>query len=196
MSEVTPPDPDYDFIALLGLTVSPKLIAKYLPDKVEWWGKMRFRGDAECVRSCWAHESVRETHRDASFARFELMVDEYEDDPGRPAWDKQTVCYGQVQSYIYVTLLAEPCLKTSSDSTGNLVLVKRCKMNGKDANLEPVWYQDMGTIQAFNIATISCVIGQIKVSNCWGIVDQSFGSHHVVMDGLWEPDYESEDDDN
>ena len=39
------------FQNLLGLTASPRLIAKYLPDKVEWWGKMRFRGDAECVQS-------------------------------------------------------------------------------------------------------------------------------------------------
>ena len=102
---------------------------------------------------------MRETHRDASFARFELVVDEYEDDPGRPAWDKQTVCYGQVQLYIYVTLPAEPCLKTSSDSMGILMLVKLCKTNGKDANLELVWYWDIGTIQVFDITMISCVIG-------------------------------------
>jgi hypothetical protein len=57
------------FRGLLGLAASPKLIAKYLPDQVEWWGKMRFKGDAECVRSLWAHQSVRETYCDASFAR-------------------------------------------------------------------------------------------------------------------------------
>ena len=57
------------FQNLLGLKVSSKLIGKYLPDQVERWGKMRFKGDAECVRSRWAHEAVRETHRDASFAR-------------------------------------------------------------------------------------------------------------------------------
>jgi len=57
------------FQSLLGIAASSKSIAKYLPEQVEQWGKIRFKGDAECVRSRWANESVRETHRDASFAR-------------------------------------------------------------------------------------------------------------------------------
>ena len=57
------------FKNLLELAASSKSIAKHIPDKIERWGKIRFKGDAECVRSSWAHESVRETHRDASFAR-------------------------------------------------------------------------------------------------------------------------------
>jgi len=68
------------FWGLLGLKASVKSIGS--------WGKMHFKGDAECVRSCWAHEAVRETYHDASFARLELVIDKYEDDPGRPAWDK------------------------------------------------------------------------------------------------------------
>jgi hypothetical protein len=120
-------------------------------------------------------------------------IDEYEDDPGQPAQDKQTVCYGQVQSYLYVTLPAEPRLKTNSDSMAILVLVTLCKMNGKDVSVEPVWYKDMETVRAFDIGTIDCVIGRIKVGDRWGIVDQSYGSSHAVMHGLWEPEYESED---
>lgn len=62
------------FQGLLGLESSSKLIGKYLPDRVERWGKMRFKGDAECVKSRWAHEAVRETHRDASFARVSASI--------------------------------------------------------------------------------------------------------------------------
>ena len=62
------------FKSLLGLTVSSKSIAKFLPDRVERWGKLRFKNDAECVRSQWAHTLVRETSRDASFARVSLRV--------------------------------------------------------------------------------------------------------------------------
>jgi len=122
------------------------------------------------------------------------VIDEYEDDPGQPAQDKQTVWYGQVQSYIYITLPGEPCLKTSTDSMAILMLVMLCKTNGKDASLEPVWYQEMEMVQAFDIATIDCVIGRIKVSDCWGIIDRSYGSQRAVMHGLWAPEYESEDD--
>ena len=122
------------------------------------------------------------------------MIDEYEDDPGRPARDMRMVCYGQVQSYIHVTLPAEPRLKTGTNSTALLALVMLCKTNGKDASMEPVWYQEMEMVRAFDIATIDCVIGQIKVSDRWGIVDRSYGSQRAVMHGLLEPEYESEED--
>ena len=92
-------------------------------------------------------------------------MDEYENDPGRPARDKRTVCYGQVQSYVYVTLPAEPRLKTNSDSTAILALVKPCKTEGGDASLEPIWYRDMETVRAFDVATIDCVVGLIKVGD-------------------------------
>ena len=121
------------------------------------------------------------------------MIDEYEDEPGRPARDKQIVCYGQVQSYIHVTLPAEPCLKTNHDSPVILALVTLCKTNGKDASLAPVWYQEMGKVRAFDITTIDCVIGRVKVGNHWGIIDRSLGSQCTIH-GLWEPEYESEDD--
>lgn len=124
------------------------------------------------------------------------MIDEYEDDPGRPARDKQIVCYGQIQSYIYVTLPAKSHLRTDCDSTAILALVALCKTNGEDASLKPVWYKDMELVRAFDIATISCVVGRVKVGDRWGIIDRSFGLQRAVMHGMWEPDYESEDDNN
>ena len=75
------------FKNLLGLEASSKLIVKYLPDKVEWWGKIHIKGNTECVQSCWAHGSVGETYQYASWARLELVVDEYKDDPGQPPRD-------------------------------------------------------------------------------------------------------------
>jgi len=44
-------------------------------------------------------------------------------------------------------------------------------MNGMDTSLAPVWYQEMGLVCAFDIATIDCGIGQIKVDDGWGILD-------------------------
>ena len=63
-----------------------------------------------------------------------------------------------------------------------------------DASLVPVWYQEMEIIQAFDIATIDCVVGGVKVGTCWRIIDWSFGSECAVMHSMWEPEYESEDE--
>ena len=62
-----------------------------------------------------------------------------------------------------------------------------------DASLVPVWYQEMELVHAFDIATIDCVVGQIRVGDRWGIIDRSFGLERAVMHGMWEPEYESED---
>lgn len=121
------------------------------------------------------------------------MIDEYEDEPGRPARDKQVVCYGQVQYYIHITLPAKPRLGLDRDATAILALVRLCKTNGKDASLGPVWYQEMEHVRAFDVATIDCVIGRVKVGKRWGIIDRSYGSQRVAMQGMWEPEYESED---
>ena len=159
------------FKNLLGLTASSKSIAKYLPNQVKQWGKMWFKGDAECIRSHWAHEVVKEIYHDASFARLDLVIDKYKANPGQPAHDKQIMCYSQVQSFIYVTLPAERHLKTDCDSTAILALVTLCKTDGKDASLMPVWYQEMEIAWAFNIATIDCVVGRIKIGDHWGIIN-------------------------
>ena len=39
-----------------------------------------------------------------------------------------------------------------------------------EMSLTLIWYQEMVIVWAFDIATIDCVIGQIKISNCWGII--------------------------
>jgi hypothetical protein len=53
-------------------------------------------------------------------------------------------------------------------------------------------YQDE-LVCTFDIATIDCVVGRVKVGNWWGIVDQSLRSECAVMHGMWEPEYKSED---
>ena len=34
-----------------------------------------------------------------------------------------------------------------------------------EGDLMPVWYMEM--VQAFDIVTTDCVVGQMKVSDCW-----------------------------
>jgi len=108
-----------------------------------------------------------------------MPVDDIDQGGAKDQSHNAMVCYGQVQSYIYVTLPAESHLKTNQNLTAILALVALCKTNGKDASLEPVWCQDMEIIRAFNITTSDCVVGQIKVGDRWGIIDRSYGSQQM-----------------
>jgi len=104
------------------------------------------------------------------------------------------ICYGQVHSYIRVTLPARPHLKTDRKSAAILALVTLCKTNGENASRVPVWYHKMELVRAFDVVTIDCIIGQVKVGNHWGTTNRSLGSERMVMHGMWEPEYESEDE--
>ena len=52
----------------------------------------------------------------------------------------------------------------------------------------------MELVRPFGVVTIDCVVGRVKVGNRWGIIDRSLGSERAVMHGMWEPEYESEDE--
>jgi len=54
----------------------------------------------------------------------------------------------------------------------------------------------MESIRVFNVKAIDGIIGHVKVGNCWGIVDQCWGLQGAIMEGMVDPDYESEDDPN
>lgn len=123
-------------------------------------------------------------------------MDEYEDDPGRPAKDKHIFGYGQVHFYAYVTLKAHPNLGMASDITEILAIVSLCRTNGEDATKMPVWYNEknMGSIRAFSARAIDCVVGRVKAGDRWGIVDRCWGLQDAIVEGMVVPDYESEDD--
>jgi len=52
----------------------------------------------------------------------------------------------------------------------------------------------MELVHTFIVVTIDCVIGRVMVSDHWGIINRSLGSERAVMHGMWEPEYESEDE--
>ena len=127
--------------------------------------------------------------------KFELVINEFENDAGRQARDKHFVGYGQIQEYINMTLPANPIIKIKEDVLAIITLVQMCNTNGEDASMKLIWYKnsDMEVVCAFNVATINCVIGQVKTRKWWGIVDHSAGPPPITICDIQEPEYESED---
>ena len=100
--------------------------------------------------------------------KLELLIDEHKADPGRP--DKRVVCYGQVQYNRIYTSRFRPSRASRPNAIRHaiIVLVTLCETNGQDASLTPFWYTEMEIVRVFDVATIDCVIGRIKVGNRWG----------------------------
>ena len=118
------------------------------------------------------------------------MIDEFENDAGRRARDKQLVGYGQIQAFIHTTLPANPSIKVVP---AIVALVRMCKTDGEDASIKPIKYKygDMEAGRAFSVATIDCAVGRVKIGNWWGIVDRSFGPLRITIYDIQEPEYES-----
>jgi hypothetical protein len=95
----------------------------------------------------------------------------------------------------HVILPAIPSLKIKADVPAILALVRMCKTNGMDASSKPIDYKDgdIEAVRAFNVGTINCVIGRVKMGKWWGIIDRSFGPLRINIYDLQEPEYESED---
>ena len=84
----------------------------------------------------------------------------------------------------------------ATDITAILAIISLCDTNGEDAIKGPVWYDEknMGSFRAFSARAINCVVGQVKVRDHWGIVDWCWGLQEAIVEGMVNPDYESEDD--
>ena len=123
------------------------------------------------------------------------MIDKFENDAGRQARDKRFIGYGQVQSYVHLTLPAHPHIKVKKDVPAIVALVRMCHTNGEDASAKPIWYKDgdMEAVRAFSVDTIDCVVGRVKIGKWWGIVDRSLGPLRISVYDIQEPEYESED---
>ena len=65
--------------------------------------------------------------------KFNLVMDEFEDDPGRPAKDRHIIGYEKVHFYAYVTLPAHPSLGIAKDRTDILAIVSLYQTDGEDA---------------------------------------------------------------
>ena len=84
----------------------------------------------------------------------------------------------------------------TTDIMGILAIVSLCHTNGEDATKSPVWYDEknMGSVRAFSVRAIDCVVGRVRVGDRWGIVDRCWGLQEAIVEGMVVPEYESEDD--
>lgn len=74
-----------------------------------------------------------------------------------------------------------------------LAIVTMCKTTGGDAARDLVWFKKFGSMRAFNLKTIQCLIGRFQVGRRWGIIDTSFGCDRTGFDDL---DSDGEDDED
>ncbi|KAJ6538261.1 hypothetical protein DFH09DRAFT_930551 [Mycena vulgaris] len=146
---------------------------------VEEWGKVR-RVDSEegdTMRSC-SLGTTAEDSRDATYVRYEMLVDKQARFKRRaPELELQTF-YGQL-THIYRVHFPEACalLKIREPTTYIFAAVRACVLDPQDAQLRGLdihFYSRHGHLDVIDITSLQALVGRVRdTSDVWAIIDRS-----------------------
>ncbi|KAF9472876.1 hypothetical protein BDN70DRAFT_818022 [Pholiota conissans] len=146
----------------------------FFSECVEFWGRIRRQGASDTMRAAQMTKSVAEDGRDASFVRYELLVDKYARFKNRKPLLELKTFYGQIQYFIVVQIPANDDLSLATSDTVILASIVRCKTVSHRTNpLGMESYQTMGGTDVVDIGTIQCLVGRIFDRGYWTIIDRS-----------------------
>ncbi|KAJ7362705.1 hypothetical protein DFH08DRAFT_910807 [Mycena albidolilacea] len=155
-------------------------ITKALKDAViEEWGKVR-RIDSEAedtMRSC-SVGILAEDSRDATYVRYEMLVDQIALYRNREEDFQLETFYGQLE-HIYRIHLSDAfrALDTDGATTYILAAIRTCVLEPEDRDLSGLdvhFYSRAGALDVIDIITVQSLVGRVKdVSNEWAVIDRS-----------------------
>ncbi|KAJ6479116.1 hypothetical protein C8R45DRAFT_833107 [Mycena sanguinolenta] len=156
---------------------------------IDEWGKVR-RVDSDerdTMRSC-SVGTVSEDARDATFVRYEMLVDKNTRRAKvAPDFELQTF-YGQLQHIYRVHFPdAVPELDIDGPTTYILAAIRVCTLRADDPQLRDLdihFYSHMGALDLIDITTVQSLVGRIGLENSeWAIVDRSGSLARAVWAG-------------
>ncbi|TDL14470.1 hypothetical protein BD410DRAFT_817168 [Rickenella mellea] len=139
---------------------------------VAQWGKVRIidGGDVMHARD---FIKLHDGNRDASFVRYQLLIDKnarYRN--RRPEYEARDF-FGQLRRIIVLHLEASNALSLEEPITLLLGAIRRAKLEAE--NIDGMkFYKDLGEVEVVDLAAVQCVIGRVKDrAGLWGIIDRS-----------------------
>ncbi|KAI0692136.1 hypothetical protein C8T65DRAFT_586838 [Cerioporus squamosus] len=154
------------------LKLPPARLRCLLPSSVEQYGKVRIFNDGDTIRAA-ALAPAPEDGRDATYVRYELLVDRNARYHHREeVFEKQTF-FGQLLHVFALTLTANPIPNSAPPGPLLLAAVQTCVVEETNEDLDIHYYSRMGATAVVDISTIQCVVGRIFDRNRWAIIDRS-----------------------
>ncbi|KAI0819220.1 hypothetical protein BC628DRAFT_1333506 [Trametes gibbosa] len=155
-------------------TATPAAIRAALPREVQQWGKLRILNDGDTIR---AAELLAEAEdgRDASFVRYELLVDKNARYRQRPVILEQKTFYGQLRNILVIDLGPIPLASPPQLQSSVLMLgtIRRCVIESIHRDLDIHYYKKLGALEIVDISTIQCVVGRVQDRGRFAIIDRS-----------------------
>ncbi|KAF8325304.1 uncharacterized protein EI90DRAFT_3237175 [Cantharellus anzutake] len=141
---------------------------------MERWAKVRIGNGGDLIRGAIAQMSSRQSFRDASFVRYELIADANAHRPRAKEDFVRTVYYGRLEYILHCTI---PSNVISEPETILFGVNTTCDTQGHDATLELTYFRSLTSyIEIVDLAAICAVVGRIQIGTTnpqWAIVDRS-----------------------
>ncbi|OSD02646.1 hypothetical protein PYCCODRAFT_1367075 [Trametes coccinea BRFM310] len=156
-------------------TVPPNVIRQSLPHEVDEWGKVRIVNDGDTMRAA-AMDSPRDDKRDATFVRYELLVDANARYRNRPVVLQPATFFGQLQHIFEIQLSAMPRNGYPGPNPPPpvvLAAIQTCTIQRSNVTLDIHYYSRMGGTDYVDIQTVQCVVGRIKDRGQYAVIDRS-----------------------
>ncbi|CAE6424114.1 unnamed protein product [Rhizoctonia solani] len=160
-------------------SVTSNELLEIIPEdaKLQQWGRMRMTGGGDLIHAR-AYHKLRSDGRDASFIRYELLVDRLAHRPRATPQLKDQSHYGQLQRVFAIDIPPRTRKINSSqtdDRTLILAFVQEANTERNDScGYSVVWYEgNLGSGEVVDANSVQCTVGRIKDDKRWWIIDRS-----------------------
>ncbi|KAH9930109.1 uncharacterized protein B0H18DRAFT_873442 [Fomitopsis serialis] len=144
------------------------------PETITQWGKLQILGGGDLVRSTTLG-GIREDSRNASYVRYESLVDKFAGQRNRPSVFELRTFYGELQHIVSLDVQVTDTAGARRVETLILAGIRTCKLDDRPSpgGLDIHYYTTTGRYEVVDINNIQCLVGRIHDRGQWAIVDRS-----------------------
>ncbi|KAI0084430.1 hypothetical protein BDY19DRAFT_987551 [Irpex rosettiformis] len=160
-------------------TTTPAVMRRVLHGEFREWARIRILPNGDTIRAA-AYGSTSgaiaqgygNTSRDATFIRYQLLVDKNARARHRdPSFTLQTF-YGQLMHVVAAEIDAIPG-RNIPPSRIVFGIIRSCKIEEHHPKLDVHYYSEEGPVDVIDISTVQCLVGRVFDRGRWGIFDRS-----------------------
>ncbi|KAI0634214.1 hypothetical protein C8Q77DRAFT_1055307 [Trametes polyzona] len=155
-------------------------LRKMIPSEVQHWGKLRINNDGDTMHAS-SMSAGAEDGRDATYVRYELLVDRNARFRNLPVNLGPRTFYGQLKNILTFHVASIPAGLSEDLLLG---VIQRCNIDESEPGLDVHYYERMGAVEVVDITTVQCVVGRIHDRGRWAVIDRSGSLSRALFTGL------------
>ncbi|KAG1906659.1 uncharacterized protein F5891DRAFT_941884 [Suillus fuscotomentosus] len=168
--------------------VSLALVRQHVKEVyIEQWGKVRRLDGGDTMLAAGLVSSQHDS-RDATFVRYETLIDKFARQHHMPpAYEKQTF-YGRLEHIFVIRIPHTPALKVDGPTTIFLAALSTCKLESTPSSLSALdihFYSSLNdTLDIVDIVCLQCLVGRVPMDGGrqWAIIDRSGNLARAVFE--------------